>query len=32
MKWSEEAWLATKPIYDNILELPFIKELMNGEN
>lgn len=31
MKWSEQAWLAAKPIYDNILELPFIKELMNGE-
>lgn len=30
MKWSEQAWIATKPVYDKILELPFIKELMNG--
>lgn len=31
MKWSEQAWNAAKPIYDKILELPFIKELMNGK-
>ncbi len=31
MKWSEEAWLAAKPVYDSILELSFIKELMNGK-
>lgn len=30
MKWSEQAWLSAKPIYDKILELPFILELMNG--
>lgn len=30
MKWSEKTWIESKPIYDEILELPFIKELMNG--
>ncbi len=30
MKWSEKTWQVSKPIYDKILELPFIKELMNG--
>ncbi len=30
MKWSEQTWLSAKPIYERILELPFIKELMNG--
>ncbi|SHE43117.1 TenA family protein [Dysgonomonas macrotermitis] len=30
MKWSEKTWLAAKPVYDKILELPFIQELMNG--
>lgn len=30
MKWSEKAWNASEPIYKNILELPFLKELMNG--
>lgn len=31
MKWSEEAWVSAKPVYDRILELPFIKELINGK-
>ncbi len=31
MKWSEEAWVSAKPVYDKILELPFIKELINGK-
>lgn len=31
MKWSEEAWGSAKPIYNKILELPFIKELINGK-
>lgn len=30
MKWSKQTWLSAKPIYDKILDLPFIKELMNG--
>jgi len=30
MLWSEEAWLAAEPIYNKILELPFIKELSEG--
>ena len=30
MKWSEEAWNAAQPIYQKILELPFLKELMDG--
>ena len=30
MKWSENAWDAIKPIYKKTLELPFIRELMNG--
>lgn len=30
MKWSEEAWNAAKPVYDKILEQPFIKGLMDG--
>lgn len=30
MKWSEEAWNAAKPIYDKILQQPFIKGLMDG--
>ncbi len=30
MKWTEIAWEASKPIYHKILELPFLKELMNG--
>lgn len=29
-KWSDRAWEATQPIFQQILELPFIKELMNG--
>lgn len=31
MKWSQEAWGSAKPIYNKILELPFIKELINGK-
>lgn len=31
MKWSEETWVSAKPVYDKILELPFIKELINGK-
>ncbi len=30
MKWSEQAWLSAKPVYDKILELPFILELTRG--
>lgn len=30
MKWSKEAWYATLPVYNNILEMPFISELMDG--
>ncbi|OLY91264.1 thiaminase /4-amino-5-aminomethyl-2-methylpyrimidine deaminase [Cnuella takakiae] len=30
MPWSEQAWQAAAPIYQNILQHPFITELMNG--
>lgn len=30
MKWSEKAWTSIAPIYKEITELPFIKELMDG--
>jgi len=30
MKWSEEAWEKIKPVYDQILTLPFNKQLSNG--
>lgn len=30
MKWSEAAWNAAKPIYDSILQQPFINGLMDG--
>ncbi|MDR2955684.1 MAG: thiaminase II [Prevotella sp.] len=30
MKWSEEAWEAARPIYNKILELPFIQGLIDG--
>jgi len=30
MKWSEKAWEAITPVYNGILSLPFIQELMNG--
>ena len=30
MKWSEQAWKAAEPIYNRVLELPFLHELMNG--
>lgn len=30
MKWSSQAWKAIEPIYKQIQDLPFIKELMNG--
>lgn len=30
MNWSEKAWNASESIYNNILGLPFLKELMNG--
>jgi len=30
MKWSEEAWKTAVPIYQKILELDFIRELMEG--
>lgn len=30
MKWSDNAWEAARPIYERILEMPFIKELMDG--
>ena len=30
MKWSDKAWQATEKIYNEIIILPFIKDLMNG--
>jgi thiaminase/transcriptional activator TenA len=30
MAWSDKSWKIIKPIYDSILEMPFIIELMNG--
>ncbi|MCC8193205.1 MAG: thiaminase II [Deltaproteobacteria bacterium] len=30
MKWSEQAWRAALPVYTEILELPFLHELMDG--
>jgi len=30
MKWSENAWEQASPIYDKIIQMPFITELMNG--
>ncbi|MDR0349215.1 MAG: thiaminase II [Tannerella sp.] len=30
MKWSEKAWEAILPVYNRIIELPFIRELMDG--
>lgn len=30
MNWSDEAWLAAQPIYDSILNLPFVRELGSG--
>lgn len=30
MKWSEKTWNAALPIYNEILKMPFIAELMNG--
>jgi len=30
MKWSEKAWEAITPVFDGIISLPFIQELMNG--
>lgn len=30
MKWSEKTWNAAKPIYEKIIEMPFIKELAAG--
>ena len=30
MKWSEKAWKNSEGVYNQILELPFIKELANG--
>lgn len=30
MKWSENTWAMTTPIYNRITQLPFIKELMAG--
>ena len=30
MKWSEKAWEAITPVYNEIIALPFIKELMDG--
>ena len=29
-KWSNRAWEASRPIYEAILRLPFIKELADG--
>ena len=30
MKWSEKAWEAITPVYNGIVSLPFVRELMNG--
>lgn len=30
MKWSEQAWLSIEPIYESILQMPFIQELIEG--
>ncbi|MCW3786978.1 TenA family protein [Plebeiibacterium sediminum] len=30
MSWTEKAWKASESIYNKILELPFLHELMNG--
>jgi thiaminase (transcriptional activator TenA) len=30
-RWSEEAWQAVRPIYDAILEHPFVVQLQSGE-
>jgi thiaminase/transcriptional activator TenA len=30
MKWSEQAWLSIEPIYESILQMPFIQELTDG--
>lgn len=30
MKWSEKAWAAALPVYNDILDMPFIKELAAG--
>jgi thiaminase/transcriptional activator TenA len=30
MKWSEQAWNSIEPVYSEILELPFLHELMDG--
>lgn len=30
MKWSDEAWKAAEPVYEKILELPFVKGLADG--
>ncbi len=30
MKWSEQAWLSIEPIYESILQMPFIQELTSG--
>lgn len=30
MKWSEQAWQAALPVYNKILELNFIRELLDG--
>ena len=31
MRWSEEAWGANAPVYEAVINLPFIKELITGE-
>lgn len=30
MKWSEETWQVITPVFNRIIEMPFIKELMDG--
>lgn len=30
MKWSEQAWLSIEPIYESVLQMPFIQELIEG--
>jgi thiaminase/transcriptional activator TenA len=30
MKWSEQAWKAAEPVYERILDLDFVRELMAG--
>ena len=31
MSWSKETWQTIRPIYNRIIEMPFITELMDGD-